>query len=156
MLPIGDFSVRSIRVWQEEAACRGIDRPDLFFPEQGVNPTFARTYCPQCPVQSECLEYGIIYDEPGIWGGKTRKERKALTYVRPSLIAIAKKEGLYESRPSIDRLLAAQHQEQLRVERELALDASRQLEPEPTPEQLAAVSVPTVREQVSLAAMLNQ
>ena len=145
--------MRSIREWSLEANCNGTDRPDDFYPHQGVNPTNARKNCPECPVQGECLEYGILYDEPGVWGGKTRKERKMLKYVRPTLIATARSLGLYESRPSIDRLLAAQHQAQLRIERELALDESRQLESEPTPEELAVESVPTFHEQTFPDAM---
>lgn len=98
--------MRRIEDWELEADCRGTKTPEDFFPSQGVNPTNARKICPSCPVQSECLNYGIIYDEPGIWGGMTKKERKRLNYLRPKLIQEAKTLGIYENRLSIDRQIA--------------------------------------------------
>lgn len=31
--------------------------------------------CPVCPISHQCLQYALIHDEPGIWGGTTRKAR---------------------------------------------------------------------------------
>jgi hypothetical protein len=103
--------MRNILDWSRESACRGKSptnrgEPDNYFPERGVNPTNARSICPQCPVVDECLSYGIIYDEDGIWGGLTRKERKRLKYLRQQLIQQAKDLGLYEHRPSVEELLS--------------------------------------------------
>ena len=92
--------------WQKESACRGTN-PDDFFTGQGQNPTAARKLCPTCPVQSECLDYGIMYDERGVWGGKTEKERKSLpVFIKTSLVREAKTLGLWENRPSVEEIVA--------------------------------------------------
>lgn len=58
----------------------------IFFPEQGCQPdiiAFAKRVCSICPVQYECLEHSIEHSIPdGIWGGKTRRQRKELRRVR--------------------------------------------------------------------------
>lgn len=91
--------------WQERAACRKHDRPDVFFPpparaETGttraqserlrrVTIAEAKSVCRRCPVRAadfeprpndvgtgECLEFAdAIGDYNGIWGGKTGRER---------------------------------------------------------------------------------
>jgi hypothetical protein len=103
--------MRNILDWSQESACRGKSpatrgEPDAFYPERGINPTAARNTCPRCPVQNECLNYGIIYDEDGVWGGLTKKERKRLRYLRETLVLEAKELGLYEHRPSVEELLS--------------------------------------------------
>lgn len=70
-------------MWQEHAACRGLDT-GLFF--SGENPREnaaaeakkrerAREICAGCPVRVQCLEYAVLWDCVGIWGGMTTKER---------------------------------------------------------------------------------
>ncbi|MGI8425096.1 MAG: WhiB family transcriptional regulator [Actinomycetota bacterium] len=55
--------------WDEQAACRNITNPDLFFPDHTpTHPAFA--LCRRCPVKLECLEAGISNPHnQGIWGG---------------------------------------------------------------------------------------
>jgi hypothetical protein len=35
-------------------------------------------FCRACPVHTECLAYGITTDQPGVWGGMTRYQRRQL------------------------------------------------------------------------------
>jgi WhiB family redox-sensing transcriptional regulator len=62
--------------WYKQANCIGISG-DIFF-EEGVRRLVieAKTYCNLCPVRVECLEHAIKYEEVGIWGGMTTKERR--------------------------------------------------------------------------------
>lgn len=57
-------------------ACAGIDL-NLFFRE-GPQPGQSQLPCKDCPIQPECLEWGLHVDEHGIWGGMTREQRKKL------------------------------------------------------------------------------
>lgn len=41
-------------------------------------PEFPASLCEICPVRNECLLWGIVADEPDIWGGETRKTRRVL------------------------------------------------------------------------------
>lgn len=34
--------------------------------------------CGRCPVKDQCLEHALVYEEHGIWGGTTPRERKKL------------------------------------------------------------------------------
>lgn len=49
--------------------------PDLFFPEVGQNPWQARKLCQGCPVIEQCADYGIRFENDGLWGGMTPRER---------------------------------------------------------------------------------
>lgn len=67
--------------WRNEAACSG--KPtDWWYPEaRGGDYTYvriAKAICADCPVQTQCLEAGIRRNEPGIWGGKSIKERRKI------------------------------------------------------------------------------
>jgi hypothetical protein len=61
--------------WLSRAACRG--KVKKFFPGQGGGGlNAAREICGECPVQIECLEYGIYLRSRGLisnglWGGLT-------------------------------------------------------------------------------------
>jgi len=65
--------------WQNQAACRFVDDPDLFFPEAphgGSRADYlqqikkAKRICWGCPVRIDCFEYARAYKtEDGIWGG---------------------------------------------------------------------------------------
>ncbi len=46
---------------------------DLFFDDKRAQ--LAKAVCAGCPVASECLADG--HGQPGVWGGKTKDERKA-------------------------------------------------------------------------------
>jgi WhiB family redox-sensing transcriptional regulator len=62
--------------WKARAKCRGLD-PDLFFPGKGESTKEAKRVCASCPVQPECLAYGL--DEFfGIWGGEPERQRRVL------------------------------------------------------------------------------
>ena len=61
--------------WRQQSLCA--DQTDIFFSGKRIDE--AKSICGQCPVQSQCLDFAIRNDIPdGVWGGLTRKERKAL------------------------------------------------------------------------------
>lgn len=73
--------------WVDQAACRGID-PALFFLDhgEGVAVSTIREVCFCCPVIAECAEYALAnFEEFGIWGGLTPRERQAVRNGRLSL-----------------------------------------------------------------------
>jgi WhiB family redox-sensing transcriptional regulator len=56
---------------------------ELFFPEGSSRHIVsqeakAKLVCAECPVSNLCLQVALVNDEYGVWGGTTRKERKAL------------------------------------------------------------------------------
>jgi len=64
---------------QKQAECRGIPAKllDIFFPQKGEKlKGDYRVYCDLCPVVNECLEYALIFDLEGIWGGLNDRERR--------------------------------------------------------------------------------
>jgi WhiB family redox-sensing transcriptional regulator len=80
--------------WRDRAACRvdlGVD-PELFFPPNGARTDLespAKEACNACPVQSDCLEWALESRQRfGIWGGKTRHERRRIA--RERAIALGK------------------------------------------------------------------
>ena len=76
--------VRSAPAWMKDALCAeprysGAD----WFPERGVAPSAvarAKAVCTSCLCQSACLGFALDFPEqlPGVWGGATERERKAL------------------------------------------------------------------------------
>jgi len=79
--PYPDFSL---------AACRGEDI-NTFFPSSAQangNKTeklkysrtvlMAQKICSECPVQVKCLDYALLAEPHGIWGGTTEEEREYL------------------------------------------------------------------------------
>ncbi|MDN3056911.1 WhiB family transcriptional regulator [Streptomyces sp. SRF1] len=70
--------------WGRDAACRGVDDPDVFFPAGGEGLTQvltaeAKSYCQRCPVRPSCLAGALERREPhGVWGGMDEDERRAL------------------------------------------------------------------------------
>lgn len=40
----------------------------------------ARTICASCPVQRTCLQWGVLYEDEGLWGGLTRDELRRERY----------------------------------------------------------------------------
>ena len=84
---------RSRQDWIGEARCKG--RSDLFFPapsERGPDrlrrEAAARELCGECPVRSDCLEYGRLNLEHGIWGGETEIERALAGHRPPHLVGV--------------------------------------------------------------------
>jgi hypothetical protein len=68
--------------WRRWAACADAD-PDLAFGDAAEADLFVAQFCRHCPVRRECLAYGMARDDPGVYGGLTRRERKALKEPRP-------------------------------------------------------------------------
>jgi len=65
-------------VWQDRAACFGID-PDLFFPVSEDEAGPALTFCGSCRIREECLAWAIKNGERyGVWGGLTEQQRRRL------------------------------------------------------------------------------
>lgn len=75
-----------MRMWQDLAACAGMDT-DMFFPRENAGGSrkgitgekdrvsVAKQVCAGCPVRLECLEFAIDHDCYGIWGGMDARER---------------------------------------------------------------------------------
>jgi WhiB family redox-sensing transcriptional regulator len=81
--------------WREKAACRGLIAPDyIWFPPRGryvstragaISPTQRLLdLCEGCPVKVTCLEFAIAGNEPGIWGGTSFRQRRAIKKERVS------------------------------------------------------------------------
>lgn len=72
--------------WQRDALCGRVEQTaeaqrqyaDRFFPTGRPSPVFKKQMCGQCPVRQECLSHALAYDEPGVWGGTTQKERELM------------------------------------------------------------------------------
>ena len=63
------------------AACKGLD-VELFYPDKDIftndeERLFARM-CSDCPVMEMCLEWGLVHERSGIWGGSTPFRRHAI------------------------------------------------------------------------------
>jgi hypothetical protein len=63
----------------EKAACKGLDI-ELFYPEKDIftpeeENIFGRM-CIECPVMLMCLEWGLVHEKSGIWGGTTPYRRQ--------------------------------------------------------------------------------
>lgn len=60
--------------------------PDVFFPEVGSSQDsiLAKRLCRDCPIRQQCAEYGLKWEEFGIWGGLTVLERRRLRQRRPA------------------------------------------------------------------------
>lgn len=66
-------------MWQEQAACFGID-PDLFFPTSEEEAGPALSYCSVCGIRETCLAWALKSGERyGVWGGLTEQQRRRLT-----------------------------------------------------------------------------
>lgn len=71
--------------WRDDAACKGQDA-EMFLPE-GKFPVGssdykkfiakALAYCGACPVQDDCLQFGMT-QRMGIYGGRTSSQRAAM------------------------------------------------------------------------------
>ena len=58
---------------------------DVFFPENDRwAEKRAKDICAVCLVRAQCMDYALKYDEVGIWGGTTQRERNKIKnrYVR--------------------------------------------------------------------------
>jgi WhiB family redox-sensing transcriptional regulator len=65
-------------VWQDRAACFGID-PDVFFPVSEDEAGTALAFCGSCRIREECLAWALKNGERyGVWGGMTEQQRRRL------------------------------------------------------------------------------
>jgi len=74
--------MENIMDWQL-ANCRNKD-PRLFFPPDDTFKSrrqieLAKGICGRCDLRDPCLKAALENDEPGIWGGTTRRERTGET-----------------------------------------------------------------------------
>ena len=64
--------------WAEYAKCL-LERPPVFFYEHNpISDEIAKKFCVGCPVISPCLEHALRYDEYGVWGGTSERERNKI------------------------------------------------------------------------------
>jgi len=99
---------------------------DIFYPTKKGRPSKNpphEEFCKSCPVRLECLNYAVVHDEEGNWGGFTEAERSRLpqTFVL-QLREQAKIEGWYEPLPDVDSLVRKYLQPQLSLVPELEPD----------------------------------
>ena len=81
MTNIDMILTREFVAWREHAACAG--HAEYFFNDaKKTNVREAKKICAACPVQSQCLEYGLTHVEYGVWGGLTANERRTLNRKR--------------------------------------------------------------------------
>lgn len=63
----------------EGASCKGVPT-DMFFPDiENFKPEDMAPFkrmCGNCPVQQRCLEWGLVHERYGVWGGMTPYERR--------------------------------------------------------------------------------
>lgn len=53
--------------------------PDLWFPTADRQTgRLAKSICSSCPWVKACLDYALLNDVVGIWGGKTERERSQM------------------------------------------------------------------------------
>lgn len=74
---------------KDEPLCAQTD-PEVFFAQNisdvdgrsvYMNERQAKAICKQCPLINDCLAYALQYDEQGIWGGTTERERSRIRRV---------------------------------------------------------------------------
>lgn len=63
--------------WRRQAACRGAST-GIFFPQPGEDVRPAIAVCAGCPVREPCLAFALQSSQPGVWGGKSEKERRRI------------------------------------------------------------------------------
>ena len=68
-----------------ELPCRQF--PDAYFSEEYELRELARLGCESCPVQLECLQYGIKWEDSGMYGGLTATERRGIREARKKRVA---------------------------------------------------------------------
>ena len=73
------FKLRWYPELTERAACKGLD-VELFYPDKDIfTPDEERLFsrmCIECPVMQMCLEWGLVHERSGIWGGTTPFRRQ--------------------------------------------------------------------------------
>ena len=70
--------------WREEAGCKGVNTSVFFVHESDPNASElpAKAICWRCPVKDICLEYALLHEDHGIFGGLNAKERRRMAAAR--------------------------------------------------------------------------
>lgn len=79
----------AVQEWREHGKCNDLTPEEsdaIFFFGPGKRATKARAFCGTCPVQRECLNNAILFQEEGVWAGTTDEERGALGFIRDMLL----------------------------------------------------------------------
>ena len=64
--------------WSGDAACKGMG-PARFYIERGAEVDQEVVFtCLMCPVREECLDYALVHERDGYWGGTSSQTRKRL------------------------------------------------------------------------------
>ena len=68
--------------WIQLANCKDTNTRTFFIYREDKNQRLRReaaySVCRECDVKKECLDYAIVNNEVGIWGGTSDKERRLL------------------------------------------------------------------------------
>jgi WhiB family redox-sensing transcriptional regulator len=68
--------------WMQQAHCKETETRVFFIyredKDQRQRREHAYEICRWCPVKADCLEYAIVNNEIGIWGGTTDQERRRM------------------------------------------------------------------------------
>jgi len=73
----------------ESAKCSTSLDPDWFFDYETFQGKERKSYCNDCPVIAECLNYALNVKVMGIWGGTTLNERdemRKINNITPALL----------------------------------------------------------------------
>lgn len=72
------------------AACKGIDT-EMFYPIESevvegsasyIDLKTVKRICSECPIKDVCLEWGVLHERFGVWGGATSSERERIRIER--------------------------------------------------------------------------
>jgi WhiB family redox-sensing transcriptional regulator len=66
----------------ETAKCSTSIDPDWFFNYEKLQGKERKSYCNDCPVIAECLNYALNVKVMGIWGGTTLEERNEIRKIK--------------------------------------------------------------------------
>ena len=66
----------------ETAKCSTSIDPDWFFNYEKPQGKERKSYCNDCPVIAECLNYALNVKVMGIWGGTTLEERNEIRKIK--------------------------------------------------------------------------
>ena len=69
------------QTWRDQAACRGMN-PNIWYPAPHDVATHqhAIKICNTCPVKTECLAYGLTYEDHGIHGGTSERSKRKIRH----------------------------------------------------------------------------
>jgi WhiB family redox-sensing transcriptional regulator len=73
------FTSTGSQAWRADAACRGMDTAEVFFPARGQSVAPAMAICGGCPVQTECRTEAMVDPmNSGIWGATSHRQRRII------------------------------------------------------------------------------